>query len=225
MLCMDPPAYTQSGPTASSIMRPLNIPDLEQSLHFSGESKEYAVPGMSVHVPVPRYNSASSAQKPSAKELDNISAEFYDATALTKAALNTITVHNGFLARCRTANPGMGLPPTIPVNKALAGNLNTQTATQLNTRRDTHSTTQTATQIKDNFYNRPPALPAMPRLCQTETSPAKHQCELDQEYHPVHLFRSWSVVNGYQLRPFLDHTAVFRYHRKPAVELPGSAVL
>ena len=95
MLCLDPPAYAQSGTTASSILRPLNITDLEQSLHFSGESKEYAVPGMSVHVPVPRYNSASSAQKPSAMELDNLSAEFYDATALTKAALNRITVHNG----------------------------------------------------------------------------------------------------------------------------------
>ena len=110
MLCLDP-AYAQSGPTAPSIMRPLNIPDLEQRPHYtSGESKPYAVPGISVHVPVLRCNSASSVQKPSAKELDNPSAEFHD--------------------------------------------------------------TQTATQYKD-FYDRPPALPAMPRLCQTETSPAQ----------------------------------------------------
>ena len=34
MLCLDPPAYAQSGPTALSIMRPLNISDLEQIPHF-----------------------------------------------------------------------------------------------------------------------------------------------------------------------------------------------
>ena len=57
MLCQDPPAYVQSGPTAPSIMRPLNISDLEQRLHNpSGESNPLTVPGISVRVPVLRYN-------------------------------------------------------------------------------------------------------------------------------------------------------------------------
>ena len=121
-------------------------------------------------------------------------------TALTKAALNKFAVHNGILA-----NTGLRVPPTIPVNTAQAGNADTQTATQPRTR-----DTQTATQNID-FYARPPELPAMPRLCQTETSPAKRQCELDKEHHQVHLVRSIcptsckapSTPNPYHLHLYL----------------------